>query len=352
MSEQILCGTGFVGETYSPENLEIVIENGSIKEINPARGDVSGYILPAFFNAHTHIGDTVALDMPVDRPLAELVAPPNGLKHQILQETPKPILLSGMKATLSFMKQSGTLGFADFREGGKEGVLALSSVLDSAMQACIFGREGGELLQESFGFGLSSAHGIKSEENAVAAARKAGKCIAVHAGEAKHDDIEAAFTLEPDVIIHATYFNDADIRRAADEDIMITICPRSNWILGGTSSSARPPVRKLLDAGVRVSLGTDNAMFVSSDMFAECSFLRTVYKVTAAEAVSLATRGFELAGIPSGIAVGNPANLTLLSADNLQRWSRNSLATALTRSAITGIVSSISGFESFNIHQD
>ena len=348
MSEQILRGTGFTGAGYSSENLEIVIENGTIKEVNQARGEVSGYILPAFFNAHTHVGDTVALDTSVDRPLAELVAPPDGLKHRILRETAPADLQAGMRATLSFMKRTGTLGFADFREGGADGVQALSSVLDSSMHACIFGRDGGELHPSACGFGLSSAHGKKSEEDAVAVARKAGKLVAVHAGEAKHDDIEAAFALEPDVIIHATYFDDADIRRAADEDIMITVCPRSNWVLGGTASSIRPPVRKLLDAGVRVSLGTDNAMFVSTDMFAECAFLMTVGKVTAAEALSLATRGFELAGVPSGIAAGNPANLTVVSAGSLERWSRNPLATALARSAVTSIVSSAAGFESFN----
>ncbi|HJJ46659.1 MAG TPA: amidohydrolase family protein [Methanocorpusculum sp.] len=348
MSEQILCGTGFIGDAYSPENIEIIIEDGMIKEVNPSSGETSEYILPAFFNAHTHIGDTVALDTPVSRPLAELVAPPNGLKHRILRETTSEDLMSGMKATMSFMKRTGTLGFADFREGGPDGVHALSSGLDPALHACIFGRDGGELLFAAQGFGLTSAHGTKEEEDAVTAARKAEKLVAVHAGEVKHDDIEAAFSLEPDVIIHATYFDDTDIRRAADEDIMITICPRSNWILRGTSSSALPPVRKMLNAGVRVSLGTDNAMFVSSDMFAECAFLMTVYKATAKEAMLLATRGFELLRVPSGIAVGNPANLTVLSADRLYSWSINPLATALTRSSVAGIVSAKCGFESFH----
>ncbi len=36
--------------------------------------------MPAFFNAHTHVGDTVAMDLPVTGALEELVTPPNGLK--------------------------------------------------------------------------------------------------------------------------------------------------------------------------------------------------------------------------------------------------------------------------------
>ena len=107
-----ITGTAFLGADFRPENVELTINNGIITDISPAR-EISGkLILPAFFNAHTHIGDTVALDTPIDRPLKELVAPPNGLKHVILRETPNDKLISAMRHSMEFMIRGGTTGFA------------------------------------------------------------------------------------------------------------------------------------------------------------------------------------------------------------------------------------------------
>ena len=130
-----ITGTAFLGADFRPENVELTINNGIITDISPAR-EISGkLILPAFFNAHTHIGDTVALDTPIDRPLKELVAPPNGLKHVILRETPNDKLISAMRHSMEFMIRGGTTGFADFREGGADGVSAISSAFFAASNA-------------------------------------------------------------------------------------------------------------------------------------------------------------------------------------------------------------------------
>ena len=326
-----LTGTAFLGSDFRPENVELTINNGVITDISPARGNSGKLILPAFFNAHTHIGDTVALDTPIDRPLKELVAPPDGLKHVILRETSQDKLISAMRHTMEFMVQGGTTGFADFREGGEAGVSAISSARISGITPVILGRDGGELTAESAGLGLSNAHRLDSEIEAAAAAKRAGKLVAVHAGEGGIKDIEPAFELEPDLIIHATNFRPQDIRRAADEDVAVVLCPRSNWLLGVTDSAKKPPVRELLDAGCRVYLGTDNVMFVSPDMAAECAFLMTVYKTTPEEALSMAFGGFSLAGTSSVIEEGKPANLCVMDDAGLLSLSRKPLTTALTR---------------------
>ena len=326
-----ITGTAFLGADFRPENVELTINNGIITDISPAR-EISGkLILPAFFNAHTHIGDTVALDTPIDRPLKELVAPPNGLKHVILRETPNDKLISAMRHSMEFMIRGGTTGFADFREGGIFGVSAISSARVPGITPVILGRDGGELMPESAGLGLSNAHRLDSEIEAAAAAKKAGKLVAVHAGEGGIKDIEPAFELEPDVIIHATNFCTKDIRRAADEDIAIVLCPRSNWLLGVTDSSKKPPVREILDAGCRAYLGTDNVMFVSPDMASECAFLMTVCKTTPEETLSMAVGGFSLAGMSSVIEEGKPANLCVMEDEGLLSLSRKPLSTALTR---------------------
>ncbi len=326
-----ITGTTFLGNDFAPENVELIINDGIITDILPARVETGNVILPAFFNAHTHIGDTIAMDTPIDRPLAELVAPPDGLKHRLLREAGETQLIAAMKSSMQYMRDGGILGFADFREGGIDGIRALVSAKVGGIEPLIFGRDGGELLPEAAGFGLSSAHRRTEEIEAVAAAKKSGKLVAVHAGEGAVKDIEPAFELEPDIIIHATHFRQADIRRAADEDIAIVICPRSNWLLGVTDSAKKPPVRELLDAGCRVFLGTDNVMFVPPDMMAECEFLMTAYKISAQEAMQMATAGFSLAGQSGIIEKGAMANLTIMKDSGLLRWSKNPLATALTR---------------------
>ncbi len=327
-----LCGLAFTGFDFSPENVRIVIENGIIKEIYQTKKETGRCILPSFFNAHTHIADTVAMDIPIDRPLAALVAPPNGLKHEILRHTNAHILESAMHATMEQMRASGTTGFADFREGGVEGVRSICRARVEGMQMVVLGRDGGESAEGASGLGMSNAHGLPSEEEAVARMRAAKRIVAIHAGEADPKDIEPAFSLEPDMIIHAVHFSDADIRRAADEDIAITVCPRSNWLLGATDSGTRPAVSKMLEAGCRVFLGTDNAMFVPPDMFAECAFLMTVARIRAEDVLRMAISGNTLAGCDAPvIAVGKPANLIVCRDSGVMRWSRHPLATVLTR---------------------
>lgn len=335
-----ICGLAFIGDNFRAENAEIIIENGVIKEINPVKKSSENWIVPAFFNAHTHIADAAACDIKVDRPLAELVAPPNGLKHRILRATPDNELVNIMKSTIKFMKNTGTLGFADFREGGVHGVNLLKEAADSTMHTVILGRDGGEMISD--GLGLSSAKGNEAEREAVKRARDAGKIFSVHAGEADAKDIQYAFDLNPDFIIHAVNFSDKNIKEAADKDIPIVICPRSNWTLNAADSSNKPPVRKLLDAGCRLFLGTDNAMFVEPDMAAECAFLYTVYKLSPLEIMKAACGGFEIAGSSSIIKVGAPANITVLKKDESASMTKDPLKTLfMRRSKVIKTISSL-----------
>ncbi|MDV0441484.1 amidohydrolase family protein [Methanorbis furvi] len=321
MPDKELQGLAFCGETFPPRNVSIVIEEGVITDITDTAGPAKQWIIPSFFNAHTHIADTVAMDTPVaGRTISELVAPPNGLKHQILRRTSDDCLVRAMQETIAFMHATGTTGFAEFREGGPHGVDLFSRAGRPGISAVVFGRDGGEFIAD--GLGLSSAKNRESDLAAVERARAAGKKIAIHAGEVGAGDIDDAFALEPDLIIHATYFEDRHIRQAADENIPLVVCPRSNWILGGTGDASRPPVRKMLDAGCTLWLGTDNVMFVSPDMFAECAFLTTVYKTTPEETLRMATGGAALFGRSGILAVGEPADLICLDPGYADKWTQ------------------------------
>lgn len=323
-------GIAFCGDDFTPRNVIIQISNGIITAIKDTEKSADQWISPAFFNAHTHIGDTVAMDIPIDgKTLSEIVAPPNGIKHQILRSCSGDKLKTAMHETMKYMKSSGTAGFADFREGGVRGVELLKEAKVPGITPVIFGRDGGEVLSD--GLGLSSAKDLKEDAEKVSVARKSGKLVAVHAGEGGVSDIEGAFALEPDLIIHATNFSDKDIRRAADEKIAIVVCPRSNWILGGTDSSKKPKIRRMLDFGCDVYLGTDNVMLNAPNMFAEMNFVKTVYKLSSIEVMRMATGGFSLGKTSSIIDIGKPANFFTLDQTYVGPFTNSCLTTLITR---------------------
>ena len=121
----VVTGRALLGEDLREEDVSIVVSGGVITSIEPAPRRPNRWIVPAFFNAHTHLGDTVAMDLPVRGSLADLVKPPNGLKHRVLAATPRADLVRGMRSSIVAMIATGTAGFADFREGGAAGVAAL-----------------------------------------------------------------------------------------------------------------------------------------------------------------------------------------------------------------------------------
>ena len=109
----------------------------------------------------------------------------------------------------------GTAGCADFREGGRKGVTALREAAEGlAFRPCIFGREGGEEIAD--GLGISSTRDIPDTDTLVAKAKRAGKKIALHAGERDAADVDAALTLDPDLLIHCTCATKKQLRECAD----------------------------------------------------------------------------------------------------------------------------------------
>ena len=136
--------------------------------------------------------------------LVSMVTPPDGLKHRLLAATSSVDLVAAMRASITGMISSGTYGCADFREGGRKGVHALRNAAAGLdFLPVIFGREGGEAIAE--GLGVSSTRDVERVEQQVRAARKAGKRIAFHAGERDKEDVDAALSFEPDLLIHMTY---------------------------------------------------------------------------------------------------------------------------------------------------
>ncbi|MCZ7383726.1 MAG: amidohydrolase family protein [Candidatus Methanoperedens sp.] len=275
--EQTLRGTIILGDEFEPVDGYITIENGIIKNIEESNVSTETIIAPCFVNAHTHIGDSVIKDPP-RMPLAELVQPPDGLKHRILKETSHDDLVGSMKASIDDMIKTGTCAFADFREGGMAGVMALKEALKTPylntgtgkIEAKILGRPLAremDYLDSCDGTGLSSTNDLEMDliKDIVTHTRKKGKKFAIHAGERETSDISHALELEPDFLIHMTHAADRDIKAVAAADIPVVVCLRSNLMTG----SGLPPIKKMLDEGILVAAGTDNVMLNSVNMFSE-----------------------------------------------------------------------------------
>jgi 5-methylthioadenosine/S-adenosylhomocysteine deaminase len=124
------------------------------------------------------------------------------------------------------------------------------------------------------------------------------------------------------VAAHCVHVDEEEIALLAEHDVAVAHCPRSNGYLGcGTA-----PLRALLDAGVRVGLGTDSpASTPSFDVFDE---LRTAVvaararerrpdALPAAEALELATlgsaRALGLDAETGSLTPGKQADLTVVS---------------------------------------
>jgi len=332
MSEpQIISGQVLVGEDLEIQPADLIIHNGVITGIEDNPRAPRSWICPAFFNSHTHLGDTIAMDCGVTGDLEALVTPPNGLKHRLLAQASPRDLTEAMRLSIHGMIGRGVAGCMDFREGGKDGVHALQEASAGLpFRASAFGREGGEF--EGDGLGISSVRDVPDAEHQVMAARQKGKKIAFHAGERDANDVDAALSFDPDIIVHATHATKRQLRECADRRIPIVVCPRSNWMLGVTSSARRPPLALMQDLGCTILLGTDNVMFVSPDLLSEMSFVSFVYKLDPALIVRAAILGSGITGPSFFIKTGARANLFAVDPDkSALKFSCNPVASIAKR---------------------
>jgi guanine deaminase len=309
-------GTILAGRSFEPVRGRVVVEDGRIAAVERAETASTDLVLPAFVNAHTHLGDSVAKEAAVDLSLDEAVAPPDSLKHRRLAAADREELVAAMGRTLRLMERTGTAATLDFRESGVEGARALrEAARDREIEPFIFGSGGPSVLDVADGYGASGANDADFATER-AAAREAGVPFAIHAGEPDATDIHPALDLEPDLLVHMVHAGADHLRRVADQSVTVAVCPRANRVLGvGT-----PPVRDLLDH-TTVALGTDNVMLNPPSMFREMAHTATTFDVTAREVLRMATAaGADAVGLDCGVVeAGRRAALLVLdgASDNL-----------------------------------
>jgi cytosine/adenosine deaminase-related metal-dependent hydrolase len=309
----ILEGTILTGRSFEAIEGRVVVENGQIAAVEETAVDSDDIVAPAFVNAHTHVGDSIAKEAGKGLSLEELVTAPDGLQHRLLRDAGRGELVAAMERSLSFMERSGTGAFVEFREGGVEGVRAIREALaGSDLESVILGRETTDAMELSDGFGASGAN--DSEFGAERrATRDAGKLFGIHAGEVDSSDINPALDLDPDFLVHMVQAEDLHLERVADSEIPVVVCPRSNIVI----DAGRPPVEELTER-TTVALGTDNVMLNSPSMFREMAFTAKLYDISAREVLRMATvNGAEIAGLGGGlIKAGQPARLQVLDGDS------------------------------------
>ncbi len=307
MTQRVYSGLALTGSALECRPADIVVERGRIVAVEERTRAPARWICPSFFNAHTHLGDTIAMDAPAGGDLASLVAPPDGLKHRLLGAAAGADCVAGMRESVCRMLRGGTGGFADFREGGARGVgLLRDAVAGLPCRAVILGRDGGE--EAADGAGIASVRDVADYEAVAGRVRSAGGIVAFHAGERDPEDVDGALDCGPDLVVHMTHATAAQLRRCADEGIPIAVCPRSNWRMGVTTDGAHPPIARMLEIGCRVLLGTDNAMFVPPDMGAELAFASVVSGVEPAALLRAGIDGAAVTGSPSWIQPGARAS--------------------------------------------
>ena len=279
--EKIFSGRIWDGQGF--EDGHITVESGIIKDAVFGElskdADFKGCVIPGMVDTHTHVADSgLRLDRKYD--LEELVAPPNGLKHRYLRETDPSVIKRDIRDYEFRLNAFGVSKYIDFREGGAEGSRMLREVSD---KAAILGRpiskeydvnEIDDILAVADGIGIPSITDMDYGyiEAIADHVHRKKKMLALHVSERIREDIDFVISLEPDFIVHMVQATDSDLSKCADNDIPISVCPTSNMYFGMV-----PPVGHMLDAGVDVSLGTDNGMlFPSGDFLSEIRVLADI----------------------------------------------------------------------------
>jgi cytosine/adenosine deaminase-related metal-dependent hydrolase len=253
----------------------VCIKDGVISSIEegtpPERPIASGLIVPPMVNSHTHCADA-GLKVPPGMTIEDLVAPPNGLKHQYLKRLDESSLERDIRTYAELSRSNGIGTFIDFREGGERGCTILRKTVPGAV---ILGRplsaeydqqETSRILDLADGMGISSISDMEHGyiEKIADHVREKRKILAVHASERNREDIDFILSLDPAFIVHMTEATDSDLLKCAEAEVPIVVCTRSNLYFGKV-----PPIKRMLDCGVDVAIGTDNAMLCEPDLRSE-----------------------------------------------------------------------------------
>ena len=291
------------------EKTNVLITNNRFQKIaskiKPAKNKVVNcdglLLIPGLINSHTHIGDSIAKDIALDKDPDSKINPIFGIKQKILRETEPKKLAYFMRKTVKSMLKKGTTTFVDFREGGLDGVLLMQKVLSNTpIRSIILGRieyyqskdqikrntpipqsyqnQIDQLLKNCDGIGISGSN--ENSDSSLKEFSKIKKIRAIHCAETTQSCLKSKQTtgktepkrsmlLKPDFLVHMTYASKSDLKIASKKTSGIVVCPRANASL----AEGIPNVVQMMKMNCNVAIGTDNVMINSPDLFREMDFL-------------------------------------------------------------------------------
>ncbi|MFW6376005.1 MAG: amidohydrolase family protein [Thermoplasmatota archaeon] len=265
---------------------KIILEDDKIVEFEEGsdEGDERAIIIPSFYNAHTHVGDSVVEDPP--NGTIEEVVGPGGIKEKSLSKATNEKMISAIKEYFKEMIEFGVTDMIDFREDGINGLQPLQNILGEfgkkirprilsrPMQRKFDGWELNGILSMAHGIGLSAYRDWEQSQikKVADSSKKRGKPFALHCSEDVREPIDEVLKLGVHHLVHMIEATREDLERCAEENIPVVICPRSNLFFGKI-----PDIPQMIDVGLDLSLGTDNAMICNPNMFSE---METAYRVS------------------------------------------------------------------------
>ena len=295
------------------ENTSVQITGNTFQKISskikPTKNKVVNckglLLIPGLINSHTHIGDSIAKDIALNKSTDSKIHPMFGIKQKILRETePKKLILFMRKSAKSMIKK-GITTFVDFRESGLEGILLVQKALSGIpIRAVILGRiefyqtinnikkntpipnwylnQLESVLKNCDGLGISGSN--ENSDSVLGQLSKTKKIRAIHCAETKQSYLKSkqitkktepqrCMLLKPNFLVHMTYASKSDLRLVSKKINGIVVCPRANASL----AEGIPDIVQMLKMNCNVAIGTDNIMINSPDMFREMDFL---WKVT------------------------------------------------------------------------
>ena len=353
----------------------IITGVGSDRDLSPIDSESSVFdaegllLLPGLINAHTHIGDSIAKDITLDPDLSSTVDPIVGIKRKVLSKTDPIHLEAFMRYTAVSMLKNGIVAFADFREGGLDGVKLLrravsglkikplvlgrkekyynpsyrqfnsgTGTVESSVDPSAIPRDIFDLLDVSDGLGISGTNentdtslteyskAVRNYNNTSSLGTR--RLLAIHTAESQETaalsirkfeltEVERAIKfLQPDFVVHMTHATNKDITAIATNKIGVVVCPRSNGLLG----CGVPRIVDMIKKGCIVGLGTDNVMLNSPDLFKEMDYIwkasraANIHQISARDILKMATvNGAEILHLNSGcIESGRSADLLFI----------------------------------------
>jgi adenosine deaminase len=155
------------------------------------------------------------------------------------------------------------------------------------------------------GIGLDSSevgHPPRKFKNVFSRARDEGFLLVAHAGEEGPPEYvwEAIDVLGIDRIDHGnrSLEDTALVKRLATDGLALTVCPLSNLRLCVVKDMKRHPLRRMLDAGLTVTINSDDPAYFGGYMNENFASVGSALDLSAEEVTAVARNGFAKSFMP------------------------------------------------------